>query len=124
MAIRLSGLDATFLHLESPEMPMHVGSLAVYELPAGFRGKFASAVRKHLKERMPLLAPLRRRLWVMPLNITSPVWVDAVPDLRHHVVEHVLPARRSAKDGDLAALEALVGKLHVQLLDREGRPVS
>ena len=122
MAIRLSGLDATFLHLESPEMPMHVGSLAVYELPAGFRGKFASAVRKHLKERMPLLAPLRRRLWVMPLNITSPVWVDAVPDLKHHVVEHVLPARRSAKDGDSGALETLVGKLHVQLLDRE-RPL-
>jgi diacylglycerol O-acyltransferase / wax synthase len=122
MAKRLSGLDATFLHLESPEMPMHVGSLAVYELPAGFRGKFASAVRKHLAERLPLLAPLRRRLWVMPLNITNPVWVDAVPDLRHHVVEHALAQRRAKKDGDLAALEALVGRLHVQLLDR-ARPL-
>jgi diacylglycerol O-acyltransferase len=122
MVKRLSGLDATFLHLESPEMPMHVGSLAVYELPTGFRGKFASALRKHLAERMPLLAPLRRRLWVMPLNITSPVWVDAVPDLRRHVVEHALTPRRAKKDGDLAALEALVGKLHVQLLDRE-RPL-
>jgi diacylglycerol O-acyltransferase len=122
MVKRLSGLDATFLHLESPEMPMHVGSLAVYELPAGFRRKFASALRKHLAERLPLLAPLRRRLWVMPLNITSPVWVDAVPDLRRHVVEHALPPRRTKKDGDLAALEALVGKLHVQLLDRE-RPL-
>ena len=122
MVKRLSGLDATFLHLESPEMPMHVGSLALYELPAGFRGKFATALRRHLAERLPLLAPLRRRLWVMPLNITSPVWVDAVPDLRRHVVEHALPPRRAKKDGDLAALEALVGKLHVQLLDRE-RPL-
>ena len=25
----LSGMDASFLHLESPEMPMHVGSLQI-----------------------------------------------------------------------------------------------
>jgi Wax ester synthase-like Acyl-CoA acyltransferase domain len=31
----LSGLDATFLYLETPETPMHVGSLNLYELPAG-----------------------------------------------------------------------------------------
>ena len=38
---QLSGLDATFLYLETPEMPMHVGALHVLELPAGFRGRFA-----------------------------------------------------------------------------------
>ena len=31
---QLSGLDATFLHLETAEMPMHVGALNIYELPA------------------------------------------------------------------------------------------
>jgi hypothetical protein len=30
---QLSGLDATFLHLETPEMPMHVGALHIFELP-------------------------------------------------------------------------------------------
>jgi hypothetical protein len=29
----LSGMDASFLHLESPEMPMHVGSLQILDLP-------------------------------------------------------------------------------------------
>ena len=29
----LSGMDASFLHLETPEMPMHVGSLMLFELP-------------------------------------------------------------------------------------------
>lgn len=119
---RLSGLDATFLHLETPEMPMHVGALHLFELPKGFRGRFATRLRKHLAERLPLTPPLRRRLWVMPLNVTNPVWVDAVPDMALHVVEHALPARRPKKGGDLAALEALVGKLHVQLLDRR-RPL-
>jgi diacylglycerol O-acyltransferase len=116
---RLSGLDATFLHLETPEMPMHVGALHVFELPAGFKGRFVQALRAHIAERLPLAPPMRRRLWMMPLNITNPVWVDAEPDLRRHIVEVKLPARRGRKAGsDMAALEALVGQLHVQLLDR------
>jgi diacylglycerol O-acyltransferase / wax synthase len=122
MVKRLSGLDATFLHLESPEMPMHVGALHVFELPAGFKGKFVTALRTHMAERLPLAPPLRRRLWMMPMNITSPVWVDAEPDLAKHIVEVKLPPRRSTKGGDMAALEKLVGQLHVQLIDRR-RPL-
>lgn len=34
----LSGLDTAFLHLESPEMPMHVGLLNVVDLPEGYTG--------------------------------------------------------------------------------------
>jgi diacylglycerol O-acyltransferase / wax synthase len=122
MVKRLSGLDATFLHLESPEMPMHVGALHVFELPAGFKGKFVTALRKHMAERLALAPPLRRRLWMMPMNITSPVWFDAEPDLTKHIVEVKLPSRRSTKGGDMAALEKLVGQLHVQLIDRR-RPL-
>ncbi|HYF41340.1 MAG TPA: wax ester/triacylglycerol synthase domain-containing protein [Ramlibacter sp.] len=33
----LSGLDATFLYLETPQTPMHVGSLHLCELPKGLR---------------------------------------------------------------------------------------
>jgi len=122
MAKRLSGLDATFLHLESPEMPMHVGALHIFELPKGFKGKFVTKLRTHMAERLPLAPPLRRRLWMMPMNITNPVWVDAEPDMAKHVVEVKLPARRGKKGGDLAALEKLVGELHVQLIDRR-RPL-
>jgi WS/DGAT/MGAT family acyltransferase len=122
MVKRLSGLDATFLHLESPEMPMHVGALHVFELPPRFKGKFVTALRKHMAERLPLAPPLRRRLWMMPLNITSPVWVDAEPDMTKHIVEVKLPATRAKKGGDMAALEKLVGRLHVQLIDRH-RPL-
>jgi diacylglycerol O-acyltransferase / wax synthase len=116
---RLSGLDATFLHLETPEMPMHVGALHVFELPKGFKGKFVTALRQPMSERLPLAPPLRRRLWMMPMNITNPVWVDAEPDMAQHIVEHKLPPRTR---NVVAALEKLVGKLHVQLLDRR-RPL-
>jgi diacylglycerol O-acyltransferase / wax synthase len=115
---QLSGLDATFLYLETPQMPMHVGALHVFELPAGFKGKFVTALRKHMAARLPAAGVLRRRLWWMPLNLANPAWVDADPDLNEHIVEIKLPA--SAKSGDgWKELEAEVGRLHPVLLDRK-----
>jgi diacylglycerol O-acyltransferase len=111
---QLSGLDATFLYLETPEMPMHVGALHVFELPAGFKGKFVTALRKHIESRMPITPALRRRLWWMPLNLTNPAWVDAEPDLKQHIVEIKLP-----KGSGIPELEAQVAQLHPVLLDRK-----
>ena len=118
---QLAGLDATFLHLETAEMPMHVGALNVYELPAGQRGSFVAALRRHMAERLPLVAVLRRRLWWMPLNLANPAWVDAEPDLRQRIVAFKLP--KSAPQGDgMPELEAAVAALHIQRLDRS-RPL-
>ena len=114
---QLSGLDATFLYLETEAMPMHVGALHVLELPDSFRGRFVTALRQHLKTRLPLAPVLRRRLWWMPLNLANPAWVDAEPDLRQHVVDIKLP-----KGAGLPQLEAEVGRLHPLLLDRS-RPL-
>jgi diacylglycerol O-acyltransferase / wax synthase len=118
---QLSGLDATFLHLESPEMPMHVGALQILELPRGHRGRFVKDLRALVAARLPLLPAFRRRLWWMPLNLANPAWVDAEPDLDAHIVEHRLPAAARQGDG-LAELHAAVGELHPQLLDRH-RPL-
>ena len=114
---QLSGLDATFLYLETPEMPMHVGALQVFELPAGYQGKFVTALRKHMQSRLPVAPVLRRKLWWMPLNLANPAWVDAEPDLRQHIVEIKLP-----KGSGVFDLEAQVGALHPVLLDRR-RPL-
>lgn len=118
---QLSGLDATFLHLETAQMPMHVGALHVFEIPPGARGKFVTRLRAHMATRLPMAPVLRRRLWWMPLNLANPAWVDAEVDLRQHIVEITLPP--SAKLGDgMAALEAAVSQLHPVLLDRS-RPL-
>jgi diacylglycerol O-acyltransferase len=118
---QLSGLDATFLYLEKPEMPMHVGAMNLLELPAGYRGHFATDLRRHYAARMPATPALRRRLWWMPLNLANPAWVDAEPDLTHHIIEHKLPSRAKmggpAKDAR-TLLEEKVSLLHPQLLDR------
>ena len=115
---QLSGLDATFLYLETPEMPMHVGALHVFELPPGYKGKFITALRLHIAARLPLLAPLRRKVWWMPLNLANPAWVDAEPDLKQHIVEVKLP-KVNGQGAGLAELEAAVSKLHPVLLDRK-----
>jgi diacylglycerol O-acyltransferase / wax synthase len=111
---QLSGLDATFLYLETPEMPMHVGALHVFELPAGYKGRFVTALRKHMALRLPVAPVLRRKLWWMPLNLANPAWVDAEPDLKQHIVEIKLP-----KGSGMAQLEAEVSRLHPVLLDRK-----
>lgn len=125
---QLSALDATFLHLETPQMPMHVGALHVFELPPGFRGRFVQRLRRHMAERLPLAPVLRRRLWWMPLNLANPAWVDAEVDLAAQVVELQLPpppagtAAAGPGDDGLAALRAAVAGLHGQLMDRH-RPL-
>jgi diacylglycerol O-acyltransferase / wax synthase len=114
----LSGLDALFLQLESPEMPMHVGSLSLLELPSGHRGDFADDVRELIAARLHLAPAFRRKLVTMPLGLANPAWLRTRDvDLAHHIRRVTLP-----RPGTLAQLEACVGRLHSQLLDRD-RPL-
>ncbi|MGM9481745.1 wax ester/triacylglycerol synthase family O-acyltransferase [Roseateles sp. NT4] len=110
---QLAGLDASFLYLETPQMPMHVGALHLLELPEGYDGDYIEDLREHMRARMPLLPALRRRLVAMPLGLSNPGWVDAEPDLEEHIVEIALP-----EGSGMAELEAQVGALHPVLLDR------
>ena len=114
----LSGLDAAFLYLETPETPMHVGSVHLYELPRGQRTDFFERARRHLEGRLHLTPVFRRRLATLPFELAGPMWVEDQPvDLDYHLRRIVLP-----KPGTLATLEARVAALHSELLDR-GHPL-
>ena len=114
----LSGLDGAFLHLETAETPMHVGSLHLFDLPPGYRGDFHADIKRQMKSRMRLAPVFTRKLAPMPLQFANPVWVeDDRVDLDHHVHRVALPA-----PGTQAQLEDCAGRLHSQLLDR-GRPL-
>lgn len=114
----LSGLDAAFLYLETPQTPMHVGSLHIYELPPGYTGSFVDDVRKHIARRLHLAPVFQRKLLNMPLEFANPVWVlDEEPDLEYHIRSAVLP-----KPGSREQLDKLVGRLHANLIDRS-RPL-
>jgi WS/DGAT/MGAT family acyltransferase len=113
----LSGLDATFLYLETPETPMHVGSLNLYELPKGFKGSFHKAVQQHITKRMHLAPIFSRRLAFMPFNLGHPTWVEADGvDIDFHIRK--VPGRQLT----VKQAEATAAKLHGQLIDRE-RPL-
>ncbi|WP_181373287.1 WS/DGAT/MGAT family O-acyltransferase [Massilia glaciei] len=114
----LSGLDATFLHLETPEMPMHVGALHQLDLPEALEGDYIDAVKRHVADRMHLATVFTKKLALMPFDIANPVWVDDDDvDLDYHIRQITLP-----RPGTQAQLEAYVGRLHSSLLDRS-RPL-
>ncbi|OPF65748.1 hypothetical protein BC358_03210 [Hydrogenophaga sp. H7] len=115
-------MDATFLYLETAEMPMHVGAMHLLELPAGHRGRYVNDLRRHIAARLPAAPVLRRRLWWMPLNLANPAWVDAEPDLSEHIVEIRLPSGSARRADARALMEAQVSLLHPVLLDRH-RPL-
>ncbi len=114
----LSSLDASFLHLETAEMPMHVGALQLLELAPARHAGFIDVLKRHVADRMHLAAVYTRKLAPMPLDIANPVWVhDDDIDLDYHIRQVSLP-----RPGTRAQLEAYVGRLHSSLLDRS-RPL-
>ena len=112
----LTGLDATFLYLETPEMPMHVGAFNLCELPAGFKGSFHQAVTKHIASRIHLAPVFSRKLVFMPLNLGHPLWVEADSvDVGFHVRRAGPPQASTAPQGGSAAHEvASVGARSVR----------
>ena len=114
----LSAMDSAFLHLETAEMPMHVGSLHRYQLPEGYKGNWYEDVKAHLTKRLHLAPVFTRKLALMPFDLANPVWIeDDDIDLDYHIRHTVLP-----EPGTQQQLEALAARLHSSLLDRS-RPL-
>ena len=72
---RLSALDASFLYGETPESPMHVAGLAIFDPPPADTNIFA-AFRDHLKSRLHLVPFFERKLALAPIQLDHPVWVS------------------------------------------------
>ena len=70
----LSIVDGAFLHMESVEMSMYVGSLNLFEPSAGYFGEgFYEKVKEHVAKRMHLAAVFTRKLALMPFDLANPV---------------------------------------------------
>jgi diacylglycerol O-acyltransferase len=75
-AARLSALDASFLAVDSPETPMHVGWVARFERPeSGERPRFEELF-EHVAGRLERAPRFRQRLAPVPFALHDPVWVD------------------------------------------------
>ncbi|HEX2851433.1 MAG TPA: wax ester/triacylglycerol synthase family O-acyltransferase [Acidimicrobiales bacterium] len=113
----LTSLDASFLHLEHEDAPMHVGSVGIFEGEPlrDERGHVRlDDVRALLVARLPLLPRFRQRLQWSPLRQAPPLWVDDPGfDIARHVRLVHLPA-----PGDERALRELTARVHMERLDR------
>ncbi len=115
---RLKGVDASFLYMETPETPMHVAGLTLFDLPDSYQGRFHQVYRDFLATRLDLAVIFRRKLANTTLALDHPVWVeDRAFDLDYHIRSIVLP-----EPGSFAQLEQTVARLHGELLDRN-RPL-
>jgi WS/DGAT/MGAT family acyltransferase len=114
----LGGLDALFLHLETPEMPMHVASMHYYRLPPRSRVVPLERVKAHMRERLHLSPVFTRKLAATPMRLANPAWVeDTEFDLDYHVRRVILPA-----PGTHEQFEQCVAELHSRPMDRS-RPL-
>jgi diacylglycerol O-acyltransferase / wax synthase len=117
-AKKLTSLDASFLYLETPEMPMHVGSMAIFRLPEDYKGDFFEEFKAMIASRLHVAPILKARLEKAPLDIDHPSWVeDDQFDIDRHIFRGSLPAPH-----DRATLERIVGWMHAKLLNR-ARPL-
>ena len=72
----LSGLDAAFLYLETPRMPLHVAGLSIFEPGTGIPRLDFLTFRNHVAARLPLVRTYRERLVMVPLGLGHPYWID------------------------------------------------
>src|SRR5262245_49303549 len=118
---RLTALDASFLHMERLEYPMHVGAVLQVDGAPFFdeRGCFRiDEVRTLVEARLPLMPRFRRRLMNVPYDMGRPIWIDDDQfEIEYHVRHTALP-----KPGSWEQLVALTTRVEEQLLDRE-RPL-
>ncbi|MEA2362904.1 MAG: diacylglycerol O-acyltransferase / wax synthase [Thermoleophilaceae bacterium] len=108
---RLTGLDASFLHLEDASAHMHVASVMLFEGPPPPYDDLLEAFER----RLPLVPRYRQRLAFVPLGQGRPKWVDDPHlNLRYHVRSTALPSPGSEEQ-----LQDLAGRVFSQQLDRD-----
>ena len=126
---QLSGLDNSFLIIETGGQLGHVASyctfdatgVAAFEARGGgsrSNGSFYESLRETISSRLHLLPPYRRKLVEVPLGLDRPYWIeDPDFDLDFHLRHIAVPP-----PGNLQQQAELVARLHARPLDRS-RPL-
>jgi WS/DGAT/MGAT family acyltransferase len=111
---QLSGMDASFVYLETPTAPMHVASVSIYDPSTAPGGKVTfKGILAQVESRLHLARTFRERMVQVPFNLDHPYWIaDPDFDLEFHVRHIALP-----KPGDWRQLMIQVARLMSRHLD-------
>ncbi|WP_337660862.1 WS/DGAT/MGAT family O-acyltransferase [Erythrobacter sp. Alg231-14] len=116
---QLQGMDSSFVAMESPNSPMHIGSVLIYN-PATAPGGFVrfKDILQFIESRMQLSKTMRQRLVRVPFDLDFPYWIeDPNFDLEYHVRHVALP-----KPGDWRQLCIQAARVHARPLDLNRPP--
>ena len=115
---QLSGIDVSFLNMETPSTFGHVSSLNIYDPSGAPGGAGLEATKQIILERIDLLAPFRRRLVEVPFGLDLPYWIeDPDFDIDFHVRHHAVPP-----PGNAEQLGEVISRIVARPLDRS-RPL-
>jgi WS/DGAT/MGAT family acyltransferase len=90
---QLSGVDASFLNMETTSSFGHVSSMNIFDPKGAPGGGGYEITRALILEKMDELAPFRRRLVEVPLGLDLPYWIaDPDFDIDFHVRQLALPS--------------------------------
>ena len=115
---QLSGLDSSFLNMETPTTYGHFSGLTLYDPSTASEPVTLERLKQLMEERMHLVPLYRRRLVEVPLGLDHPYWIeDPDFDLDFHVRHIAVPP-----PGTPQQLSALVARIAARPLDRS-RPL-
>ncbi len=111
---QLTGLDSSFLRMETPTTYGHVASLAIFDPATAPHPVGYEEIRALIESRLHLVPPFRRRLVDVPLGIDHPYWIeDPDFDLGYHLRHIAVPP-----PGDRGQLAELAVRIAARHLDR------
>lgn len=116
---QLQGMDSSFVAMESPNSPMHIGNLLIYN-PATAPGGFVrfKDILDFFRSRLQLSKTMRQRLVRVPFDLDYPYWIeDPDFDLEYHLRHVALP-----KPGDWRQLCIQTARIHARPLDLNRPP--
>jgi diacylglycerol O-acyltransferase len=106
----MSPTDASFLHIEGPNTPMHIGAVSIFEGPAPPFVRLEEMVLSKLDA----VPRYRQKVRFVPLALGRPVWVDDPHfNLGYHLRHSALPA-----PGTDEVLRRTAARIFAQHLDR------
>lgn len=105
----MSSLDAGFYFIEDENVPMHVGSVLVFDGPAPSYGD----VIRLFVSRLDQVPRYRQKVKALPFHVGRPVWVD---DDHFNILYHVRHTAVPSPGGE-DQLRNLAGRLFAQKLD-------
>jgi diacylglycerol O-acyltransferase / wax synthase len=107
---RMSSMDASFLHIEGPTNPMHIGGVSIFE---GAAPPF-ERLEEMVARKLDLVPRYRQKVRFVPLGLGRPVWVDDPRfNLAYHLRHTALPA-----PGTDDQLRRTAARIFSQHLDR------